>query len=221
MEYQQVLPAVFIERPNRFVALCMLEGHPVTAHVKNTGRCRELLTPGAAVFLQHQPAPGRKTQYTLTHVQKGKRLVHIDSQAPNRLVEEALRASRLSLPGRRRPQVIRPETFYGESRFDFYLEEGEKRAFAEVKGVTLEENGWARFPDAPTERGVKHLQHLARAAEEGYLCYVVFAESRAFRRTGKPIPLSARLCCRQRRLAWFRWRLSARCCRSGYNWPGR
>ena len=90
MEYQQVLPAVFIERPNRFVALCMLEGHPVTAHVKNTGRCRELLTPGAAVFLQHQPAPGRKTQYTLTHVQKGKRLVHIDSQAPNRLVEEAL-----------------------------------------------------------------------------------------------------------------------------------
>ena len=91
MEYQQVLPAVFIERPNRFVALCMLEGHPVTAHVKNTGRCRELLTPGAAVFLQHQPAPGRKTQYTLTHVQKGKRLVHIDSQAPNRLVEEALR----------------------------------------------------------------------------------------------------------------------------------
>lgn len=174
MEYQQVLPAVFIERPNRFVALCMLEGHPVTAHVKNTGRCRELLTPGAAVFLQHQPAPGRKTQYTLTHVQKGKRLVHIDSQAPNRLVEEALRASRLSLPGMGRPQVIRPETFYGESRFDFYLEAGEKRAFAEVKGVTLEENGWARFPDAPTERGVKHLQHLTRAAEEGYLCYVVF-----------------------------------------------
>ena len=157
MEYQQVLPAVFIERPNRFVALCMLEGHPVTAHVKNTGRCRELLTPGAAVFLQYQPAPGRKTQYTLTHVQKGKRLVHIDSQAPNRLVEEALRASRLSLPGMGRPQVIRPETFYGESRFDFYLEAGEKRAFAEVKGVTLEENGWARFPDAPTERGVKHL----------------------------------------------------------------
>ena len=107
-------------------------------------------------------------------MQKGKRLVHIDSQAPNRLVEEALRASRLSLPGMGRPQVIRPETFCGESRFDFYLEAGEKRAFAEVKGVTLEENGWARFPDALTERGVKHLQHLARAAEEGYLCYVVF-----------------------------------------------
>ena len=174
MEYQQVLPAVFVERPNRFVAICMLEGEQVAAHVKNTGRCRELLTPGAFVFLQYHPAAGRKTQYTLTHVKKGDRLVHMDSQAPNRLLEEALRQRKLLLPGLGMPDIIRPEAFYGESRFDFYLEAGEKRAFVEVKGVTLEENGWARFPDAPTERGVKHLRHLARAAAEGYLCYVVF-----------------------------------------------
>ena len=174
MEYQQVLPAVFVNRRNRFVASCTLEGKQVAAHVKNTGRCRELLIPGAPVLLQYHPEPGRKTQYTLTHVQKGERLVHIDSQAPNRLVEEALRQGRLTLPGLGTPQLIRPETFYGESRFDFYMEAGEKKAFAEVKGVTLEQDGWARFPDAPTERGVKHLKHLACAAAQGYLCYAIF-----------------------------------------------
>ena len=174
MHYGAVLPGSFIARPNRFVARVELEGKEEICHVKNTGRCRELLQPGARVWCRFDGNPNRKTHYDLIAVEKAGRLINIDSQAPNRLVEEALRASRLSLPGMGRPQVIRPETFYGESRFDFYLEEGEKRAFAEVKGVTLEENGWARFPDAPTERGVKHLQHLARAAEEGYLCYVVF-----------------------------------------------
>ena len=174
MEYQQIFPAVFLERPNRCTAVCSLDGAQVLAHVKNTGRCRELLTPDARVFLQHNSAPGRKTRYTLTHVQKGERLVHIDSQAPNRLVEEALRNGSLSLPGLGKPQIIRPETFYGDSRFDFYLEGPGTRGFAEIKGVTLEEDGWARFPDAPTERGVKHLEHLARAAGEGYLCYVIF-----------------------------------------------
>ena len=112
MEYQQVLPAVFVERPNRFVAICMLEGEQVAAHVKNTGRCRELLTPGAFVFLQYHPAAGRKTQYTLTHVKKGDRLVHMDSQAPNRLLEEALRQRKLLLPGLGMPDIIRPEAFY-------------------------------------------------------------------------------------------------------------
>lgn len=174
MEFHRMLPAVFQSRPNRFLAQCMLGGKLVTAHVKNTGRCRELLVPGARVLLQHTPAPGRKTCYTLALVEKAGRWVQIDSQAPNRLVAEALRSGRLALPGLGIPQVIRPETVYGQSRFDFYLEGGGKQAFAEVKGVTLEEGGWARFPDAPTQRGVKHLEHLAHAAEEGYLCYVIF-----------------------------------------------
>lgn len=174
MEYQQIFSAVFLSRPNRFTAVCSLDGAEVLAHVKNTGRCRELLVPGAQVLLQYQPAPDRKTRYTLTHVQKGERLVHIDSQAPNHLVEEALRNGSLSLPGLGGLCAIRPETFYGDSRFDFYLEGTQARGFAEVKGVTLEEDGWARFPDAPTQRGVKHLEHLVRAAGEGYLCYAIF-----------------------------------------------
>ena len=174
MEYQQIFPAVFLERPNRFTAVWSLAGAEVLAHVKNTGRCRELLVTGAQVLLQHHPAPGRKTRYTLTHVQKGDRLVHIDSQAPNRLVGEALQNGSLSLPGLGELRVVRPETFYGASRFDFYLEGTKAKGFAEVKGVTLEEDGWARFPDAPTERGVKHLDHLIQAAQEGYLCYAVF-----------------------------------------------
>lgn len=174
LEYDRMFPAVFQSRPNRFLAQCMLGGQLVTAHVKNTGRCRELLVPGARVLLQHTPAPGRKTRYTLALVQKAGRWVQIDSQAPNRLVEEALRCRRLALPGLGEAQTIRPETVYGQSRFDFYLEGGGKKAFAEVKGVTLEQGGWACFPDAPTQRGVKHLEHLAHAAREGYLCYVIF-----------------------------------------------
>lgn len=174
MEYQQIFSAVFLSRPNRFVAVCSLGGEQVLAHVKNTGRCRELLVPGAQVLLQYHPAPGRKTRYTLTHVWKEERLIHIDSQAPNRLVEEAMRKGALSLPGLGTPQVIRPETFYGNSRFDFYLEGNSAKGFMEVKGVTLEEDGWARFPDAPTERGIKHLEHLVKASGEGYACYVVF-----------------------------------------------
>lgn len=174
MKYRDLLAAQFLSRPNRFIAHCLLNGETVTAHVKNTGRCRELLVPGATVYLQHEPSPNRKTAYTLSHVQKGGRIVQIDSQAPNRLVKEALEEGRLILPGLGRPTLIRPETFYGDSRFDLYLESGGQKAFVEVKGVTLEEDGWARFPDAPTERGIKHLQHLAKAAREGYLCYAVF-----------------------------------------------
>ena len=174
MEYQQVFSAVFHKRPNRFVAVCSLNGEVVLAHVKNTGRCRELLIPGTQVLLQRHFAVKRKTQYTLTHVWKGDRLVHIDSQAPNRLVEEALQKGSLLLPGLGETRIIRPETFYGDSRFDFYLEGTGGRGFAEVKGVTLEEDGLARFPDAPTQRGVKHLEHLAQAAGEGYLCYAIF-----------------------------------------------
>ena len=112
MEYQQVLPAVFVERPNRFVAICMLEGEQAAAHVENTAdAAANLLTPGAFVFLQYHPAAGRKTQYTLTHVKKGDRLVHMDSQAPNRLLEEALRQRKLLLPGLGMPDIIRPEAF--------------------------------------------------------------------------------------------------------------
>ena len=170
MEYQQVLPAVFIERTNRFVALCMLEGHPVTAHVKNTGRCRELLTPGAAVFLQYQPAPGRKTQYTLTHVQKGKRLVHIDSQAPNRLAEEWIAEGGLLED----VTFIKREQKYGSSRFDLYVEAAGEKWFIEVKGVTLNVGGTAMFPDAPTERGKKHVEELIACQKDGYRAGILF-----------------------------------------------
>ena len=174
MKYENLRPAIFLARPNRFIAHCRLDGEEVIAHVKNTGRCRELLIPGTTVYLQYEDKATRKTAYTLSHVQKGRRIIQIDSQAPNRLVKEALEEGRLSLPGFGVPTLIRPETFYGESRFDLYLENGEKKAFVEIKGVTLEADDWARFPDAPTERGIKHLSHLAKAAAEGYFCYAVF-----------------------------------------------
>lgn len=174
MDYSGMLPAIFLSRPNRFISICQLDGQPVVAHVKNTGRCRELLIPGTQVLLERAKDPSRKTQYTLTHVQKGKRLIQIDSQAPNRLVLEALQAGTLTLPHLGKPDLIRPETMYGESRLDFYLEAEGKKAFAEVKGVTLERENWAYFPDAPTQRGIKHLEHLAKAVREGYLAYVIF-----------------------------------------------
>lgn len=170
MKYERIEKAVFLERPNRFIAYAELDGHRETVHVKNTGRCAELLVPGASVYIQRSDNPDRKTKWDLISVEKGNRMINMDSQIPNRLVEEWIRAGRLF----RGVTLIRPETSYGNSRFDFYIEAEGKRIFIEVKGVTLEENGVCRFPDAPSERAVKHLEELIRAKREGYEAYVFF-----------------------------------------------
>ncbi len=176
MEYQNVLPGIFHARPNRFIAHVELGGAMVVCHVKNTGRCRELLVPGAKVYVEESRNPARKTKYDLIAVEKqtaaGPLLINMDSQAPNKAAAEAI--PRL-LPGL---TLLKPETVFGSSRFDFYAETAgngsPERWFIEVKGVTLEENGTARFPDAPTERGAKHLRELCRCVDEGYRAAVLF-----------------------------------------------
>ena len=175
MRYDPIQKAVFQRRPNRFVAECELEGQKVTAHVRNTGRCRELLVPGCTVYLNENLRPGRKTRYTLISVEKSGRVINMDSLAPNKAFREAMEEGTITLPGFDGPcRVLKPETRFGESRFDFYMESVSQKAFVEVKGVTLEEDGVVLFPDAPTQRGVKHIRELCRAAEEGYLAFLVF-----------------------------------------------
>lgn len=169
MRYQNICKGRFLRRPNRFIAIVEIEGKENTCHVKNTGRCRELLVEGATVFLEDcGNNPNRKTRYDLIAVYKDDMLVNIDSQAPNKVVGEYL--SILF------PDIIkaRPETKYQNSRFDFYVETELEKIFLEVKGVTLEENGVARFPDAPTERGIKHMQELIACRKEGYDAYIIF-----------------------------------------------
>ena len=172
MHYQKIHPARFLARPNRFVARVELAGREELCHVKNTGRCRELLVPGAVVYLEESGNPSRKTKYDLVAVEKGDRLINMDAQAPNQVFREWVRE------GNWVPDLtlLRPETKYGASRFDFYWESPGRRGFVEVKGVTLEEDGVVRFPDAPTLRGVKHLEELAAARAAGYeaaVCFVI------------------------------------------------
>ena len=181
MEYKCVTKAVFLSRPNRFVANVLVDGKKETVHVKNTGRCRELLLPGCNVYLEdHILSMGkRKYRYSLIAVLKerdgGPLLINMDSQAPNKAAYEALSAGTVKIPDMGELVLIRPETVYGDSRFDFYLEDREgKKGFAEVKGCTLEEDGIASFPDAPTERGVKHIEELIKAKEEGYSASLIF-----------------------------------------------
>ena len=163
-----------MERPNRFIAYAELNGKKERIHVKNTGRCAELLRPGAVIYVQESDNPERKTKWDLIAVEKetgrGKRLINMDSQIPNRVVQEWIEAGNLF------PDVslVRPETTYGNSRFDLYVEAGDRKIFIEVKGVTLEEDGVCRFPDAPSDRAVKHLEELIRAKKEGYETYVFF-----------------------------------------------
>ena len=169
MTYENIRPAIFRDRPNRFIAHVEIDGQPETVHVKNTGRCRELLVPGAEVFCQHFDSTARKTQYDLICVRKGPYLINMDSQAPNAAVKEWL------LSGGLGPIMnLRPETVHGDSRFDFSFQKDGKPCFLEVKGVTLEEQGICAFPDAPTQRGAKHLRGLQRAAQEGFGAYVLF-----------------------------------------------
>lgn len=167
MKYEEIYKAKFIDRPNRFIAHVELNGRTETVHVKNTGRCRELLLPGSDVILSHSGNPARRTAYDLIAVYKqGLGLVNIDSQAPNQVVREWLKGQDFD--------VVRPEYRYGDSRIDFYMEKGVKRYLMEVKGCTLERDGIGYFPDAPTERGVKHLHELAKSVSEGYLAYLTF-----------------------------------------------
>ena len=181
MTYPTILPAKFIARPNRFIAEVEIDGAPAIAHVKNTGRCRELLVPGATVYVSKSDNSLRKTQYDLVAVQKGERLINMDSQAPNKVFYEHLQAG-LYIEN---ITLIKPETKYGNSRFDFYVEAGDcqpgsgRKIFIEVKGVTLEENGVVLFPDAPTERGVKHLRELAASIGARYEAQVVFVAQMA------------------------------------------
>lgn len=168
MHYNRTVHGTFISRPNRFIAICEVEGSQRVCHVKNTGRCRELLIPGAAVILVPSDNPARKTPFDLVAVYKGSRLINMDSQIPNRAAEEFLPAL---FPG---DLQIFPERGYENSRFDFYLIHKGRECYLEVKGVTLEEDGVVRFPDAPTERGVKHIRELIAARRSGYGAYLLF-----------------------------------------------
>lgn len=169
MRYENMVPGRFLERPNRFVARVEIDGEIQTVHVKNTGRCRELLPGGAEVWCQRAANPMRKTKYDLISVRKGARIINMDSQAPNIAAGEWLASG-----GMGRLEQLRPETVHGDSRFDFsFLRDG-RQCFLEVKGVTLETDGICAFPDAPTERGAKHLRGLAQAAREGFGAYVLF-----------------------------------------------
>ena len=167
MKYTNITKAKFISRPNRFIAEVEIDGHTETVHVKNTGRCKELLIPGCDVWLDAPGAEGRKTKYDLVAVKKSNGLlVNIDSQAPNKLVKEWL--------ANKDYDKVKPEYTYGNSRIDFYMERGKDKYLMEVKGCTLEVDGIGYFPDAPTERGVKHLRELAKAAKDGFHAILAF-----------------------------------------------
>ncbi len=172
MKYKNITHAKFIERQNRFIACVALDDRVEIVHVKNTGRCKELLLPRSDVILAKTENPSRKTKYDLVTVFKeGLGWVNIDSQAPNKVVKEWLDNSPTLF---KNIMLLRPEYTYGKSRIDFYLECQARKIFIEVKGCTLEIDGIGYFPDAPTERGVKHLYELAEAAEKGYECYIAF-----------------------------------------------
>lgn len=168
MKYSNIVKGTFLDRPNRFIAHVELDGKRETVHVKNTGRCRELLLPGAEIWLTAPGTEGRKTKYDLVTVRKENGLlVNIDSQAPNAVVKEWLEKQQYD--------AVVPEYTYGDSRIDFYMERGAERTLMEVKGCTLEREGIGYFPDAPTDRGVKHLRELAKAVKDGYRAVLAFA----------------------------------------------
>ena len=169
MRYKKMVPGIFLRRPNRFIAEVEIGGNREICHVKNTGRCRELLPPGAKVWCLDAENPNRKTRFDLVTVEKGNRLINMDSQAPNAAVKEWLLEG-----GFGQVDAVKPETKFGDSRFDFSFCKDGKPCFMEVKGVTLENDGVCAFPDAPTTRGVKHIRELIRARELGYGAYILF-----------------------------------------------
>lgn len=170
MRYEKTEKAAFLGRPIRFMTVISLDGRGIVCHVKNSGRCREILVPGAEVILAHSDKPDRKTSYDLVSAYKGDMLINIDSQAPNAVYAEALSSGKIYGGS----VLTKREARHGDSRFDFYIEENDRKIFTEVKGVTLENNGTVLFPDAPTDRGVKHLRGLAHCISEGYGASVVF-----------------------------------------------
>ena len=170
MRYTNIMAGKFLARPNRFIAHVEIAGREEIVHVKNTGRCKELLLPGATVYVQHFPEGKRKTKYDLIAVEKQNLLINMDSQAPNKVVQEWL----MEQEPFGKITYLKPECKHGDSRFDFYLETEAKKMFIEVKGVTLEEKGVVMFPDAPTERGVKHVQELCHCLEQGYETAIIF-----------------------------------------------
>ena len=169
MHYEKIVPGTFLSRPNRFIAHIEIAGQEEICHVKNTGRCRELLIPGAKVWCQVCDTPTRKTKYDLIAVEKGHRLINMDSQAPNAAAKQWLLSGGLG-----EISQLKAESFHGDSRFDFSFTLDGRPCFLEVKGVTLEHDGVCAFPDAPTTRGVKHLNGLAKAAKDGYGAFVLF-----------------------------------------------
>lgn len=170
MRYDRIKKGRFLERPNRFIAHVEIEGQKEIVHVKNTGRCAELFVPGAVVYVQENDSPGRKTKWDLIGVEKGKKMINVDSQIPNYVAKEWIEEGGLFSD----VLLVKQEVTYGSSRFDLYVEHGQKKTFIEVKGVTLEEEGRVRFPDAPSERAVKHIEELVKAVEEGYEAYILF-----------------------------------------------
>lgn len=169
MKYSNVCSGRFLERPNRFIAMVEIDGNIEKCHVKNTGRCKELLLPDAKVILQRSDDPERSTKFDLIAVYKGDMLVNIDSQAPNKVLAESFG----KIPGFESADV-RTEYKYGNSRIDIFASAGDRKILMEIKGVTLENNGTALFPDAPTERGLKHVRELENSLKEGYEAYIMF-----------------------------------------------
>lgn len=175
MRYNNIKPARFLERPNRFIAICRQGDELVTAHVKHTGRCAELFVPEARVWLDYSDNPARKTPCDLVSIRRNDgKIFNVDSQSPNKVVLEGFAAGRISLPGFGVPDTFKSEHTYGSSRFDFYVTKGHHQGFVEVKGVTLEENGAVYFPDAPTVRGTKHIRELEQAVAGGYYSCILF-----------------------------------------------
>ena len=171
MKYNNIVKGKFIERPNRFIAKVEIDGVTETVHVKNTGRCRELLVKDSTVYLEKSNNPERKTGYDLIAVLKnGNNIINMDSQIPNAVTDEWLRKGNLFS----KDAIIRREVTHNKSRFDFYIEDGDRKIFLEVKGCTLETDGIARFPDAPTERGVKHINELIDCINLGFEAYILF-----------------------------------------------
>ncbi|MCL1811443.1 MAG: DNA/RNA nuclease SfsA [Methanomassiliicoccaceae archaeon] len=170
MRYENVLTGTFIERPNRFTAYVEIGGKREKCHVKNTGRCREILVPGAETILAVSDNPERSTKYDLIGVYKGNMLLNIDSQAPNAVMRESIH----SIPGFEDADEVRPEYKYGNSRIDIFAKAGDRKMLMEVKGVTLDKDGVALFPDAPTERGLKHVKELGSSVGDGYEAYIMF-----------------------------------------------
>lgn len=173
MKYKKIVEGVFLKRPNRFIAIVLINGREETVHVKNTGRCRELLIPGVKVVLEDcSDNPNRKTKFSLIAVYKEDILVNMDSQVPNMVIYESLKANKIDTL--KEVTFIKREVTYNNSRFDIYFESQDRKGFIEVKGVTLEDDHIARFPDAPTQRGTKHVLEMVKAVDEGYIGIIFF-----------------------------------------------